>query len=62
MKFSVLALASVVSTVSAGRPCLNGALAPQMRSVSSAWKAPEILITIGQSCNGYALPGKKLWN
>jgi len=59
MKFSALIFATALfSPIAAQRECLSEVFPPQVKSVlPEAWKEPEVLFTVGQTCNGYTPPG-----
>jgi hypothetical protein len=60
MKFAKSALLSfaTIGLASAARPgCLDDTLFDaHVKTVSDDWEEPEVLITIGQTCNGYTPP------
>jgi hypothetical protein len=60
MKFtrSTLLSFATIGRALAGKPgCLNdGPYEAHLKSVSDSWEDPEVLLTIGQTCNGYTPP------
>ena len=59
MKFSLpvllAAFAALPAVAFAG--CLDETYDAHVSAVDAAWEDPEVLITIGQTCNGYTPPG-----
>jgi hypothetical protein len=56
MKFTKSALLSL-EMIGLASACLNdGPYQAHVKSVSESWEDPEVLITIGQTCNGYTPP------